>query len=198
MLQARSYLSWSWLPPSLARVSPSARAEPSACPASGVRRGRLACLRQPAAEALIDLGVVEKREVVGAPYVVPVLVAEGDPPGPAPPVALGFSTRMSPSRRPSGWLGSRVTVAETKKWVRPRQQRHLLAGHCAQRLGITPAPVLVDERSVAQVANAGTAPFQEAPQHPRLGELVERHRSQVRPLLQGSAQVGGPQRDDVP
>ena len=32
-------------------------------------------------EALVDLWVVEQREVVGASYVMSVLVAEGDPPG---------------------------------------------------------------------------------------------------------------------
>src|SRR5271167_340175 len=42
----------------------------------GIAAGRL----EPFAHALVDLGVVEQREVVGASYVMSVLVAEGDPP----------------------------------------------------------------------------------------------------------------------
>ena len=44
-----------------------------------------------------------------------------------------------------------------------RQEWHLLARRRAQRVGITTAPVLVDQRPVTQVANAGRAPAQEAP-----------------------------------
>ena len=44
---------------------------------------------------------------------------------------------------------------------RALEQRHLLAGRGAQRLGVAVAPVLVDQRALAQVADAGAAAAQE-------------------------------------
>src|ERR1019366_2868574 len=81
---------------------------------------------------------------------------------------------------------------------RPWQQRHLLAGDRTQRLGIAAAPVLVDQRSRAQAANAGAAPPQEAAEDPRLGQRDGCLRSSVRPLFEGNPLVGRTQRADMP
>ena len=78
------------------------------------------------------------------------------------------------------------------------QQRHLLARRRAQGIGVATPPVLVDQRAVAQVADAGRAPAQEGAEHPRLGQRVKRLGGHVSPLLERRAQVWRAQRDHVP
>ena len=90
------------------------------------------------------------------------------------PDALGTSTSVSPTMRPSGWRGLRVTVAETKQCVAPSSSGTSSAGRGAQRLGVAVAPVLVDERALAEVADAGAAAAQEGAEHARLRQPAER------------------------
>ena len=52
--------------------------------APGTRRGSAAGLLEPLAQALVDLGVVQQREVVGGADVVAVLGLEWDPPSAGP------------------------------------------------------------------------------------------------------------------
>ena len=80
---------------------------------------------------------------------------------------------------------------------RALEQRHLLAGGGAQRLGVELAPVVVDQRASAQVADAGAAPAQEAAEHPRLGEPAEPEGRVVHRLLERRAHVRRAERDDL-
>jgi len=50
-------------------------------------------------------------------------------------------------------------------------------------LGSRPRQVLIDERAVAQIADAGGAPSQEGAEHPGLGQRIKRHRRHVSRLL---------------
>ena len=79
-----------------------------------------------------------------------------------------------------------------------RQQWHLLARGRAQRVGVAVAPVCVDERAVAQVANARRAAAQEVREHARLGQRGERCRSGVHALLERRAEVRRAERDHMP
>ena len=95
------------------------------------------------------------------------------------PEALGCSTSQSPTRRPSGMLGARRDGGGDEVVRRALQQRHLPAGRGAQRLRVTLAPVLVDQRAGAQVADAGAAAAQEACERARLADRAERRRRVV-------------------
>ena len=57
---------------------------------------------KPSVQALIDLGVVEQREVVGGTHMVPVLGLEWDPPGAAPPGGAGRQHENVPKQAPQG------------------------------------------------------------------------------------------------
>ena len=80
----------------------------------------------------------------------------------------------------------------------PREERHLRARGRAQGIRVAALPVAVDERALAQVADAGAAPAQEAPERTRLGDRVERVRGVVHALRDRRAQVRRAERDDVP
>ena len=80
---------------------------------------------------------------------------------------------------------------------RALEQRHLLAGRGAQRLGVAVAPVLVDERALAQVADARAAAAQEGREHARLGQLAERVARDVDTLLHRRTGVRRSEEDHV-
>ena len=80
---------------------------------------------------------------------------------------------------------------------RALEQRHLRAGGGAQRVGVAALPVAVDQRALAQVADAGAAAAQEAAERARLGHRVQRVRGVVDALRERRAQVRRAERDDV-
>ena len=116
---------------------------------------------EPAAQPLVDLRVVQQRQVVRAAHVHAVLRARTGCAGRAPrPEALASSTSASPSSRPSGWLGLRVSVAATKQCVAPSSSGTSVTAAARRASRIAVAPVLVHERALAQVADAGAAAAQ--------------------------------------
>ena len=78
---------------------------------------------------------------------------------------------------------------------RVRQQRDLAQRLRAQRVGVAAAPVLVDQRAAAQVADARAAPAQEAGERARLGREVQRGAHGVHGLLERRARVRRAERD---
>src|ERR1039458_9561855 len=135
---------------------------------------------------------------MGTAYVMAVLIAEGDPPGLAMAAGAGLQDEDVTEQPSEGMPRVTGDGCRDETVGCPRQQRNLLARDRAQRLRITPPPILVDQRAVAQVTNPGAALFQEAAQHPRLGQLLERNGSSVCSLLQRSTHVRCPERDDMP
>ena len=73
-----------------------------------------------------------------------------------------------------------------------RQQWHLGERSRAQDIGIAVAPVLVDERAVAQVADAAAAPAQEAAEGPRLGQGARAAAATWTPCASGAPRCGEP------
>ena len=72
---------------------------------------------------------------------------------------------------------------------RPVEQRHLAARRRAQDVGVATLPVLVDQRALAQVADARAAPAQERAERPRLGQRAERGAGHVGGVLERRAHV---------
>ena len=136
---------------------------PAGLEAGAAQSPRPAADGEPVAQPLVDGRVVQQRQVVRAAERAS-RARRGTGFG-----ACGRGpTRSAPARgsrraaAPSGCAAPRVTVAATKQCVGPSQQRDLLARRGAQRVGIAVAPVLVDQRALAQVADAGAAPPKEA------------------------------------
>ena len=78
---------------------------------------------------------------------------------------------------------------------RALEQRDLRQRLGAQRVRILVAPVLVDQRAAAQIADAGAAAAQEAGERARLGREVQRGAQRVHGLLERCAHVRRAERD---
>ena len=111
------------------------------------------------AEPLVHRGVVEQREVVRGADVQRLLRPVAGAGLEHEPVADHARHRMVGAARDRRGDEAVAGVLE---------QRDLLAGGRAQRLGVAVAPVLVDQRAAPHVADPGAAAAQEAREGPRL------------------------------
>ena len=162
-----------------ASASSTRRSSPCSGSDDGRRTAWLGGWASHSRSSRVDGRVVEQREVVRAADAAARLVAERDPPRAA---AAGRARRaaraQSPSSRPTGW---RSVARDRRRDEAVRRARRAAAPprrpRRAARRGRCPSQSRVDERAVAQVADAGAAAAQEARERARLGQRVQRVRA---------------------
>src|ERR687895_1014545 len=93
--------------------------------------------------------------------VQPVLGAEGNSARAAAARGALLEHQTVAQQAPEGVLRPATDRGRDEAMRGPRQQRNLSTRRRAQRVGIAVAPVLVDERALAQVADARATPPQE-------------------------------------
>src|SRR5215210_1244174 len=128
---------------------------------------------EPGAQLVVDRRVVEQREVAGAAEVHAVLLLEGDPAG----AAAARGARLQ-HERVADQAAERMAIAagdgrRDEAVGGALEQRDLRARGRLERVRIAVAPVLVHERTPAEVADAAAATAQEVREGARLREPRE-------------------------
>src|SRR5206468_178851 len=117
---------------------------------------------------LVHLRVVQQGEVVGGAHVMAVFSLEGDSSGAALSGGAGYQHEDVAKQPPKGVVRAPGNGGRDEEVRGPLQQRHLFARRGTESVGVVVPPVLVNQGTLTEVADAGGAPAQESAEHPCL------------------------------